>query len=110
MNANCIAMRVIKSTHKQTQFSLTLSIQKLDSLSATLSKDEEAKWLAKSTYAEISNFKTTKRKSPISKLCKVESHTCGGSTTAGTALSSNAMFLCIGMVADMMASLMMYHI
>jgi len=107
MNANCIAMRVIKSTHKQTQFSLTLSIQKKR---FTLSKDEEATWLAKSTYAEISNFKTTKRKSPISKLCKVESHTCGGSTTAGTALSSNAMFLCIGVVEDMMASLMMYHI
>ena len=66
--------------------------------------------IAKSTYAEISNFKTTKRKSPISKLCKVESHTCGGSTTAGTALSSNAMFLCIGVVEDMVASLMMYHI
>lgn len=107
MTANCIAMRVIKSTHKQTQFSLTLSIQKLDSLSAKMKRQ---RGIAKSTYAEISNFKTTKRKSPISKLCKVESHTCGGSTTAGTALSSNAMFLCIGMVADMMASLMMYHI
>ena len=107
MNANCIAMRVIKSTHKQTQFSLTLSIQKLDSLSAKMKRQ---RGIAKSTYAEISNFKTTKRKSPISKLCKVESHTCGGSTTAGTALSSNAMFLCIGMVEDMVASLMMYHI
>lgn len=108
MNANCIAMRVIKSTHKQTQFSLTLSIQKLDLLSAKMKSRQRG--IAKSTYAEISNFKTTKRKSPISKLCKVESHTCGGSTTAGTALSSNAMFLCIGMVADMMASLMLYHI
>ena len=107
MNANCIAMRVIKSTHKQTQFSLTLSIQKLDSLSAKMKRQ---RGIAKSTYAEISNFKTTKRKSPISKLCKVESHTCGGSTTAGTALSSNAMFLCIGVVEDMVASLMMYHI
>lgn len=102
--ANCIAMRVLKTTNKQTQFSLTLSIQTIIRFTQKrrgivakqnplMRKPLATKWLA--------SEKLTRRRLPM--ISKLESHLCGLETAAIHALTTNEELVRILMIAHMMA-------